>query len=1013
MTGYWIPPEMMQRLAGSLLHFVWQGAMIALLTAVALRFLARRSADARYVVSVFALLLMLLAPIATFIFYAQAGALTLQLLRILGGVVATATTQTIQTPDTLAWTQWIVAAWFSGVFVFSFRLVAGWRLSRRLRETADPLVPQRVMDIFEGIRAKLMATKPINLLISTHIDTPAVIGWMKPAILLPISAITGLSDEQLTAVFAHELAHIRRHDFLVNVLQRGIEAVLFYHPAVWWISARVRAERENCCDDLAVQICGDRLLYAEALIELERSRDTEVPAMAVAATGSGLVHRVRRILGRETASQDWQSAVVALLFVVVWIVGGVWQTETAHAVPVRTAAILPAPPPQALQALAAIVTAQPVPIPEPEPAPVAAVQAGGRIEGVVVRAGSSQPIANAQVTLSGNAIDIQTVMDFAEQLYEVAKVPPDNVFNQTRLSINEHLQRTQGLTGQALTEAIQKTMNAGVVPASPANAILEDRILQGAINIGKNLGMSPYNSDFSAVLRSGRSSLSTFKATTDRSGRFILQNVPAGSYVVRVERNGYFGAPGAAPLQTASTNVTVGNSTANVTVSMRPGATISGRLRDEAGLPMTNATVQAFTVDYNNGVPALRAAADNKTDDRGQYNLFWLPPGDYIIAYTHPTTSVVGAQSALQQVIGMFYPGTPSVTNAIPVSVKIGDNIEGIDFSNRNVKPVKISGSVSTTLPPPQANAAAAGGRAAPAPVRSAVLMLLQRDTTLPDDVGARQVGTVVMGTVGAKGDFEISVAPGAYDLYARIPTPGGVIGNTFGRTPIDVRDDAIKGVNIDVHAAVPGGGTVTVNGAAPGQSSIKVLLRSDDSGAKLPAYAQNLMQRVQPVNAEGNFSFPVLFVGHYSVAVEGLGPGMYVADVRQGAASVIDSGIQVTAEPPQPLQVVIKTDSGTLQGTVLDFEKRPATDTTVVIVPPENRRQNRLLYWTATTDASGKFTIQGIAPGNYKVFAWPNLPPGIQFNPKFITKYEASGRSISVGPSATLNADLTAIPID
>ena len=122
-----------------------------------------------------------------------------------------------------------------------------------------------------------------------------MVGWLRPAILLPIAAIATLTPAQVEAILAHELAHIRRHDYAVNLLQTIAETLLFYHPAVWWLSKRVRAEREHCCDEIAVEICGDAVAYAKALAELESWR-TASPAMAVAATGGSLVDRVRRIL---------------------------------------------------------------------------------------------------------------------------------------------------------------------------------------------------------------------------------------------------------------------------------------------------------------------------------------------------------------------------------------------------------------------------------------------------------------------------------------------------------------------------------------------------------------------------------------------------------------------------------------------------------------------------------------------------------------------------------------------
>ena len=123
---------------------------------------------------------------------------------------------------------------------------------------------------------------------------------MKPVVLLPASALAGLTPQQLEAILAHELAHIRRHDYLVNLLQTLVETLLFYHPAVWWLSRRIRIERENCCDDLAVSLCGDPCTYARALADLEALRGP-ARSLAMAANGGSLLQRVRRLLGAPTS----------------------------------------------------------------------------------------------------------------------------------------------------------------------------------------------------------------------------------------------------------------------------------------------------------------------------------------------------------------------------------------------------------------------------------------------------------------------------------------------------------------------------------------------------------------------------------------------------------------------------------------------------------------------------------------------------------------------------------------
>lgn len=145
---------------------------------------------------------------------------------------------------------------------------------------------------------------------------PTVIGWSKPVILLPATALSGLSAQQLEALLAHELAHVRRNDYVINLLQALIETLLFDHPAVWWLSRRIRIEREHCCDDLAVQVCGDELSYAKALVALEELRGPRM-TLAVSAAGGSLLGRIKRLVTRPTTTEDHPVLGVGAIGVVV------------------------------------------------------------------------------------------------------------------------------------------------------------------------------------------------------------------------------------------------------------------------------------------------------------------------------------------------------------------------------------------------------------------------------------------------------------------------------------------------------------------------------------------------------------------------------------------------------------------------------------------------------------------------------------------------------------------------
>lgn len=190
---------------------------------------------------------------------------------------------------------WLVLTWMLGVLALSVWRVGGWIATCRLRIIGTTPVGHEIAALAQRLTDRMRLSRPVRVFRSIVIETPAVIGHLRPVVLLPIGALTGLTPDQLEAILAHELAHVRRCDYLARILQTVIETVLFYHPAVWWISRRIDQEREHCCDDWAVATCGSRLGYAKALTELAELRST-APSLAAAASGGSLLRRIRRLL---------------------------------------------------------------------------------------------------------------------------------------------------------------------------------------------------------------------------------------------------------------------------------------------------------------------------------------------------------------------------------------------------------------------------------------------------------------------------------------------------------------------------------------------------------------------------------------------------------------------------------------------------------------------------------------------------------------------------------------------
>jgi bla regulator protein blaR1 len=321
----WATPAV-QAIAWALVHFRWQGALVGLAAAAALSLLKKSSAAVRYAVAAGALLLMVALPVATAVRLAGSPATAFTGSPRLGqtspsspgvGGVEGAGEEgrgdeglsAAIPPPVLPW---VLSLWLAGVALLSAYHLGGLLQARRLKRTGYPLGGDLEMTVCSLAR-RLGIARAVRLLESAAVPVPAVIGWLRPVILVPASALAGLSPQQLEAVLAHELAHVRRHDYLINLLQAAVETLLFYHPAVWWVSSQVRRERESCCDDLAVAICGDRLGYARALADLEGLRAPS-PRLAMAADGGSLLDRIRRLVGAPAprSRRSWMAGVVAL-----------------------------------------------------------------------------------------------------------------------------------------------------------------------------------------------------------------------------------------------------------------------------------------------------------------------------------------------------------------------------------------------------------------------------------------------------------------------------------------------------------------------------------------------------------------------------------------------------------------------------------------------------------------------------------------------------------------------------
>lgn len=320
MSDQLLPLAIGSDLGWTLIHFLWQGVLLAALLYTILPFC--RSAIARHNCALITLILMAMAPIVTFLSihdFAASGATAFPG-NTTAGLLPSAS-------GSARWIDGLVVFWLAGIVTLSLRALGGWYLVQSLKRRDTLALPAELLQRCQDLQHRLALAWPVRFLLSRRVDVPLVIGWLRPVVLIPVSAVTGLAPAQLDALILHELAHIRRFDTVINILLVAGETILFYHPAVWWVSRQVRIEREHCCDDFAVSACGDAVMYAEALTSLESRKGAG--SLALAANGGGLKHRVARLLDVPVEAPRFSLSAVTGLALLTLVAASVAVAQTS------------------------------------------------------------------------------------------------------------------------------------------------------------------------------------------------------------------------------------------------------------------------------------------------------------------------------------------------------------------------------------------------------------------------------------------------------------------------------------------------------------------------------------------------------------------------------------------------------------------------------------------------------------------------------------------------------------
>jgi beta-lactamase regulating signal transducer with metallopeptidase domain len=865
----------------------------------------------------------------------------------------------------------LVIIWTAGALFGLIILLAHSRRLSRIASNATPVRKGKWSRFADEICRTYGLRRRLRLLETSHPSVLATWGILRPDVLLPVSA-RDWSDERVRVVLSHELAHVRRCDWLVQIAAELLRALYWFNPLFWIACNRLRQESEQACDDVVLNLGVSNSDYAEHLLDLVRTLQEPASSWALVssmARPSTLERRFRALLnpGVKRSAMTRLSTIATLtVFLAITIPVAAFNAATAKA-PAQPVVIAAAPAdPQtavgavddrpgahraALQlnavrsAIASLFTANPV---QEQPSVGTAV-----VEGIVVKAGSSEAIPGATVELQ----------------------------------------------------------RAGV-PAGP--------------------GAGPGGP------------LQPLSATTGPDGRYAFQNIAPGDYrLVATRASGFVLAEyGQRSFYTRGVVMTLaaGQRFTDGRLAMTPTGSIAGRILDRDGEPVARAQVQALQPAYRDGRRYLNIIQSVQTNDLGEYRLFWLPPGPYYISARAEDAkrrqapvfiSMPGGGGTFEQssapvitrraldsgeiveeaFVVVYFPGTTDAQTASRIEVRPGESFRGIDFALTagQLRARHVRGRIINGL----------SGQ----PSRGTVQII-------PRVPGPNS--PIAAGAADQNGLFDIAgVTPGSYYVYVAgvgapalppgTPPPPGANLGASGLAYIEVADADLENVTVVATSGFNIPGRIVIEGRPSGQSDpdlqrLRVNVNRDPNplglppvGLITPTPAGGLPSGA--VGPDGAFSLRNIGPGDYRVAVNvGPVPGLYVKSIRLGGIDLLSGSLRLEKAPEGEIDVVLGTTPGTLEGRVLNEKGEPAANVTVALVPDFPRRQRIDTYKNISTDASGRFRLQSITPGDYKVFAWDEIQNFAWQDAEFMRAYEGRGRSVHIDDGSRATAELTVI---
>jgi protocatechuate 3,4-dioxygenase beta subunit len=475
-------------------------------------------------------------------------------------------------------------------------------------------------------------------------------------------------------------------------------------------------------------------------------------------------------------------------------------------------------------------------------------------------------------------------------------------------------------------------------------------------------------------------------ATSDASGHFQLKNVEPGRYHLYAARNGYarqeYGQRASHGSGTILT-LTAGQHLKDISFRLTPAAVIAGHVYDEDGEPVAEAEVQALRFQYEKGQRKLTTSRTARTDDLGEYRLYGLEPGQYYVSASY-NPHRFGSEGPEAGYAPVYYPGIADPNRASALDLHPGDELPGTDFTLVLVKTFNVKGRVYDAV----------NSR----PGIHTTILLEPRNAEV-----RRWTMTSQSFVQDPQGAFELrGVVPGSYYLLA-LSTEGDK--QYTAREAVEVSDSDVEGVSLVIGPGIDLKGRIRVEGnAALDPSVLNIWLQPREQmmyfGGSRPS-----------IKSDGAFTISNVSDGDYQFEMWGLPEDFYLKALRVGSSDVLASDLSVSCkQPPGTLEVVLSPNGGRVDGRVLK-EDKPFSGATVVLVPEEGRRKEERLYESTSTDQEGQFSIRGITPGEYTLFAWETIEEGAYQDPEFLRPYKDRGKPIRVVEGSKLNSQLDLIP--